>query len=117
MKFHLGSFPKFEDFHPDTSWHPFDENEKSIWIWQFKAFPIAIVNIGIILLMWVLLTPVEGLLKNISFPLPIIGAIVCLIGVLIVHELLHAIVHPMNRLFVSYNYWVLAISYAFIYNI
>ena len=98
MRFHLGSFPEFEEFHPDDSWQPFEENGKSLWLWQLKAFPIAIANIGAILLLWMLLTPVEELLKNISFPLPFIGFVFCLMGVLIIHELLHASIHPMAGL-------------------
>lgn len=64
-------------------------------MWQLKLFPISIVNMGIIMLIWIILTPVEGMLRDISFPLPLKGFLICLIGVLIVHELIHAALHPM----------------------
>ena len=51
---------------------------------------------GLVALTWIILTPFEGMLRNIHFPLPITGFLICLIGVLIVHELIHAAIHPMS---------------------
>lgn len=95
MRFHLGSFPESADFIPDASWRAFEDQEQSIWIWQLKAFPIAIINMGVIMLIWIILTPVEGILRDISFPLPLKGFLICFISVLIVHELIYAALHPM----------------------
>lgn len=94
MRFHWGSLPEYGDFQPDSAWQSFDDNGESIWLWQFKALPIAIMNVVIIVLIWIVLTPVEGLLREITFPLPIVGFLVCLLSVLATHELLHALAHP-----------------------
>ncbi len=94
MKFLLGNVPEPVEFTPDSPWQPFGIQEKSIWKWQFKALPIALLNMMFVFLIWLLFTPVMDLLKTVSFPLPIQGFLLCLIGVLAVHELIHASVHP-----------------------
>jgi hypothetical protein len=94
MRFRLGRLPEYKDFIPNSSWKPFDDNESSIWMWQIKALPTAIINVAIILVIWITLTPAEIIIKNVSFPLPILGAIIILVSVLIVHELIHSIFHP-----------------------
>ena len=94
MRFHLGSFPEATDFIPDASWRLFEDEGQSIWMWQLKALPISILNMGVIFLLWILLTPVLGMLRNISFPLPFQNFLICLITVLIIHELIHAALHP-----------------------
>jgi hypothetical protein len=95
MRFHLGSFPKSADFIPDSSWKPLEGEELSNWILQLKLLPVAIVNMAFIMLIWIILTPVEEIIRNITFPLPITGFLICLMGVLIIHELIHTAVHPM----------------------
>ena len=64
-------------------------------MWQLRALPIAIINMVVIMLIWIILTPVEELLSSITFPLPFIGFLICLAGVLVIHELIHAVVHPL----------------------
>lgn len=94
MRLQLGSVPESPDFIPDASWRTLGNREQSVWIWQLKAFPIAIINMGLVALIWTILTPFEGIIRNISFPLPIKGFILCLTGVLFVHELIHVAIHP-----------------------
>ena len=96
MRFHLGSFPESADFIPDNSWRSFDDKEQPVWIWQLKAFPVAIINMIVIILSWMIFTSAVGILKSITFPLPIVGFLICLVGVLIIHELIHVAVHPMS---------------------
>jgi hypothetical protein len=94
MKFHFGSLPEYDSFEPTTPWQAFDDNETSIWQWQFRALPVAILNIAIIVALWAAFTPISEIFMDISFPLPILKAISCLLGVLVVHELIHGAVHP-----------------------
>jgi hypothetical protein len=94
MRFRLGIFPESADFIPNSSWRIFEDEGQSKWMWQLKALPVSILNIGFIFLLWILLTPVLGMLTNISFPLPFLGFLICFIGVLILHELFHALLHP-----------------------
>ena len=94
MKFHLGSFPQFENFQPDSSWNLYDNKKKSIWIRRLKALPIGMMNICFLSIILLLITYVSGWIKNISFPISIIEFIICLIGVNFVHELLRVVFHP-----------------------
>ena len=94
MKFHLGSLPEYDNFEPSDQWRAFEDNETSIWQWQIKALPVAVLNIVIILAVWAAITPVWEVFKGISFPLPIVEALSCLFGVLLMHELIHGAIHP-----------------------
>ena len=94
MRFHLGEIPDSPDFIPDESWQLCEDKSLSVWAWQLKALPIAIFNMAIILLAWFLLIDLRSLLQNISFPLPVGIYLPCLIGILAIHELIHAAAHP-----------------------
>lgn len=92
MRFHLGDIPESADFLPDASWQQLKES--SVWRFQLIAFPIGIVAAAVFALLWITVTPLAHEWRTL-FPLPVLGFAVCLTGVLIVHELLHAAVHPM----------------------
>jgi hypothetical protein len=95
MRFHLGSIPDSPDFVPDDSWKQFIEDEKlSIWQWQLKALPLAILNLIIVTILWIVFTDFEKFILDITFPLPILKSLFTLMCVLIVHEFLHAICFP-----------------------
>jgi hypothetical protein len=94
MRFRLGIFPESADFIPNSSWQIFEDEGQSKWMWQLKALPVSILNMDFIFLLWILLTPVLEMFTNISFPLPFLGFLIGFIGVLILHELFHAALHP-----------------------
>jgi hypothetical protein len=92
MRFHLGEIPDSPDFVPDETWKTM--HEPSIWGMQLIAFPIGILSVGIIALLWINITPLlrPGTFK---FPVPIGILLFCFVSVLIIHELIHATIHPM----------------------
>jgi hypothetical protein len=93
MKFHLGALPDSPEFIPDDSWQ--STREPSIWGFQFLAIPIAIISTVVVAFLWVTITPVGHPLGPIAFSLPIVGfRLVCLVGVLAAHELIHVLLHP-----------------------
>lgn len=94
MKFHLGSFPELSGFPDDDSWQKFDDKEESLWLLQFRLLPLAIINMVCMILLWFVFTPVTSLLDDISFPETPVGFFICLVSVLIIHEMIHLAVHP-----------------------
>ena len=92
MRFHLGEIPESPDFVPDETWKTL--REPSIWGMQLIAFPIAILSAGIIALLWISITPLlqPGTFK---FLVPIGILLSCFVSVLIIHELIHATIHPL----------------------
>jgi hypothetical protein len=61
------------------------------------ALPIGIAAAAVFAFLWVTITPLGREWRTL-FPLPVIGFAACLVGVLVVHELLHTAVHPMAGL-------------------
>ena len=96
MKFHLGEAPKTADFTDASKWTLVTMPE--IRRWQLMALPVAIINMGLVAALWLLLTPAIEQFGTISFPLPILNFVLCLVGVLIVHEFIHAFMHPSGGL-------------------
>ncbi len=91
MRFHLGDIPESEDFIPDTSWRPLIES--SVVRFQLLAFPIGVIATAFFAFLWITITPLRNEWRTL-FPLPVLGLAGCLVGVLIVHEFLHALIHP-----------------------
>ncbi len=91
MRVHLGAIPNSPDFVPDESWKPI--REPSPWLMQLIAFPIGVVAAVLIVVLWFAATPLR-----LPSPMPIISPFVFLAlfaGIVVVHELIHAAVHPM----------------------
>jgi hypothetical protein len=91
MRFHLGAIP--EDFEPDGSWRPIHEPNPIVM--QFFAVPI---GLGVALFVgycwhWLgVLTTVHFRAGHAAFFL--VALLLSFPALIIVHELLHAVVHP-----------------------
>jgi hypothetical protein len=92
MKFRLGPLPEAPEFVPDANWTIV--HEPTLPGFQLKAIPIAVVTTLVLAALWLMLTPVWQMFGTMTFPLPISTFIACLLGVIVVHELIHASVHP-----------------------
>jgi hypothetical protein len=92
MRFHLGQAPETNGLPTGFAWAPVTMPE--VWRWQWMAFPVAIANMGVVAALWLLLTPAASGLRLMSFPVPVFGFVLCLVGVLVVHEFIHSWVHP-----------------------
>lgn len=90
MRFHFGKIPDATDFSPEENWTSL--KEPSPWLAQFLAMPIGFALAALFIFLWLYFTPVA---INNSF-----GALnFILIGIpvtVIVHELIHALIHPNN---------------------
>lgn len=92
MIFKLGPLPELPEFTPDDSWTLL--REPSFRGFQLRAIPIALVTTLLLGGFWILLTPAWQVIRSQTFPLPVLTFVVCLLGVLAVHELIHISVHP-----------------------
>lgn len=92
MIFRLGPLPETPEFIPDSTWTSLIE--PSLWGFQLRAIPIALVTTVVLAVLWMILTPIEHVIGTLTFPLPISNFIVCLVAVIVIHELIHASVHP-----------------------
>ena len=90
MRFNFGGIPESKDFVPDETWRPL--REPNPWVMQLLAIPLGIVAFITVGALWFYATDLK---KNL-FELPGSLAVVLFsFGVLIiVHELIHALVHP-----------------------
>ena len=89
MRFHLGAVPTSPDFAPDVSWKPL--REPSPWLAQFIALPIGVVTAALVAVLWFAITP----LRDDQFPSSLLMFLLLYAGILVVHELIHAAVHPL----------------------
>ena len=94
MRFHFDPVPESPDFKPDSSWQLL--REPPTWIWQLMALPIGIVNALLVAFLWFKVTPLVFAMETFAFLKSITGRIVCVVGVLVAHELLHFAIHPMG---------------------
>ena len=79
MNLHLGSFEDRFESSKNSDWKLVTKPD--IKRWQLLAFPVAIINMGVLALMWVLFTPAKSQLNSILLPIPIFGFLFCLVGV------------------------------------
>jgi hypothetical protein len=91
MKFKIGPLDS-EIEQPDYNWKPIEK--MSVWEFQLKATPIGIIAAILIGFLWSYIIPVNDFINEIKFPNTVIIFALCLIGTLIIHEILHLIVHP-----------------------
>jgi hypothetical protein len=89
MRFHIGAIPETPDFSPDASWRAL--REPTPWVMQLLAFPIGIAAAAVVALLWFKITPLEGVTATLSLP----AFLLSFAGIVVVHELVHASVHPM----------------------
>jgi hypothetical protein len=88
MRFQIGSIPETPDFAPDASWRPM--REPTPWVMQFLALPIAILVAALTTLLWFTITPLEIPREPLSVP----AFLLLFASIVVVHELVHAAVHP-----------------------
>jgi hypothetical protein len=91
LKFHYGKIPDSVDFFPEKeNWTSL--KEPSPWLAQLLALPIAFTLAGVLIFLWVNLTP-AGIY---DIPATLVHLLVGIPATIIVHELLHALAHPEN---------------------
>ena len=88
MRFHFGAVPESPDFSPDASWKPMREPRP--WLIQFIALPIGIVTTAFVWILWDGFTPVR---LN-PFTMELVPLVALCLGLPVVHELIHAALHP-----------------------
>ncbi|MGD0087339.1 MAG: DUF3267 domain-containing protein [Verrucomicrobiota bacterium] len=107
MRLHLGAIPNSPDFVPDGTWKPM--RELSPWLAQLIALPIGIAAMLLLTVLWFWLTPLRDAVSAVSppalfhvfldMPIPsLLLLVIALVGLTVIHELLHAVVHPMKGL-------------------
>jgi hypothetical protein len=89
MRFHLGAIPNCRDFSPDAIWTPL--REPTPWVFQFIAAPIGIVAATFLAWLWFIITPIRNATPTVSLPVFLLS----FAGIIVVHELIHAVSHPM----------------------
>ena len=88
MRFHFGAIPTSPDFTPDASWK--SVREPRPWLVQFIALPIGIVTAALMAVLWLTITP----FRIATFTLTPVSFLIFALGIAVVHELAHAVVHP-----------------------
>lgn len=88
MRFRFGEIPSSLDFVPDVSWKSL--REPSPWLEKVVALPIGVAAAAIVVVLWFLVTPVRDMRPAMS----VSGFLLLLAGIVVVHELIHALVHP-----------------------
>lgn len=86
MRLHVGEIPDTPEFVPDESWTLLAE--PTPWAMQILSVPIGIAAMAVLLVLWMVLTPVG------SEPPSVAECVVALIAVVPAHEALHLLVHP-----------------------
>src|SRR5437868_1932271 len=90
MRFHLGAIPDSPDFVPDKSWRSLRQ-PSAPWIENLLALPIGVAAAVIVAALWFRVTP----LRDITPEMSLSAYLLLFAGFVIVHELIHALVHPM----------------------
>ena len=78
---------------PDASWRSLRQ-APAPWKENLLALPIGIVAAVAVAALWFLLTPLRDIVPAMSLP----AFLLLFAGLVIVHELIHALVHPMAGL-------------------
>lgn len=93
MRFHLGAIPTSPDFVPEAPWRALRQ-PPAPWIENLLALPIGVVAGVTVAGLWFLVTPLRDITPAMSLP----GFLLLFAGLVVVHELIHALVHPMAGL-------------------
>ncbi len=88
MRFHLGAIPSPPDFVPDASWRSL--RQPSPWLEKLLVLPIGVVAAVEVAGLWSLVTPLRDITPAMSLPVFLLS----FAGIVVVHELIHALVHP-----------------------
>src|SRR5438045_9692433 len=98
MRFHLGAIPSSPDFVPDASWRSLRQ-PPSPWLENLLALPIGIVAAVTVAVFWFLVTPLPVLslskLRDMTPAMSLPTFLLAFAGLVVVHEGIHALVHPM----------------------
>jgi hypothetical protein len=92
MRFHLGDIPSSPDFVPDASWKSL--RQPSPWMALVVAYPIGIVAAGTAAVLWLAITPLR--VQDVSSTMSLRGFLISFAVMVVVHELIHLVVHPMS---------------------
>ena len=93
MRFHLGAIPSSPGFVPDAPWRPLRQ-PPAPWIENLLALPIGVVAAATVGALWFLVTPLRDIMPAMSLP----TFLLLFAGLVVVHELIHALAHPMAGL-------------------
>ena len=93
MRFQLGAIPSSPDFVPDAPWRSLRQ-APSPWMENLLALPIGVVAAAVVAVLWFLVTPLSDITPAMSLPTFLLS----FAGLVVVHELIHALVHPMAGL-------------------
>lgn len=88
MRFHLGAIPSSPDFVPDASWRSL--RQPSSGLEKLLLLPIGVVAAVVVAGLWFLVTPLRDITPAMSLP----AFLLSFAGMVVVHELIHALVHP-----------------------
>ena len=89
MRFHLGPIPSSPDFVPDASWRSL--RAPPPWLGGLLSLPIGVVAAVVVVMLWLLVMPLRDIASAVSLPVLLFS----FAGIIVVHELIHALVHPM----------------------
>jgi hypothetical protein len=93
MRLHFGAIPDSPDFVPDASWRCLRQLAAP-WRENLLALPIGIVAAAGVVALWFFVTPLQDITP--AMGLPAYGLLV--VGFVVAHELIHALLHPMAGL-------------------
>ena len=93
MRFHLGAIPCSPDFVPDAPWRSLRQ-PSAPWRENLLALPIGVVAAATVAALWFILTPLRDITSAMSLP----AFLLLFAGLVVVHELSHALVHPLAGL-------------------
>lgn len=92
MKIEIGPFQEDNTFLPDNDWTPL--REFSIRDFQKRAIPLCLFNTALFGFLWLFFTPVSQAMGKAPVPGMIFLNFSILVVVIVIHELIHALVHP-----------------------
>src|SRR5437899_12883718 len=90
MRFHLGAIPNLFDHALDKHWKSL--REPTPWRMQLLALPIGVGSAATVALLWLVITPLPAAM----FTVTPFALLLSLPGIVLVHELIHACVHPLT---------------------
>ena len=88
MRVRIGAMPKAADFGPTAPWRPI--REPSVWMMQLMALPLGALMAFAVAALWAMLTPAREVIPSFSLA----GTLALCGGIIVVHELVHAVVYP-----------------------
>lgn len=94
MKFRFGPPPETSDFTPDDSWQPLNEPGTKTFLWV--VLPFGLFGVSALFILWFCLTDLtwNDFLYWFFYQSSVLSITSLTIGIIIVHELIHALFHP-----------------------